>query len=311
MFFHRIIKKIFVFSVILGVFLLMLGLYVWITFMYVTRSSLIEDPGLLISHKWKNFSTYKGIPMIVHQTWKDRNVPEVWWAAQKTWRIRKCGKMEITYLFWDDLMLRKFMSDTFPWFIETYDSYPFDIQRVDVARYFLLYCFGGIYSDLDIACRQNAIDKILNSLSASQGIVLMETNPSGISNDLMIAAKHHPFMGYVISGLISAKRNYIIPFFTVMLTTGSIYLTRKDQFYNIQSQILHINNSLYGHKYFVHFKGGSWHGSDAKVLWLLYTNLKNRVSVSLFFKMFFLTFLFAFTLIIVKAVKRKRRYIMG
>ncbi|VDI62458.1 Hypothetical predicted protein [Mytilus galloprovincialis] len=174
----------------------------------------MKDPGFLISHEWSNFSTYKGISMIVNQTWKDGNVPEVWQKApQKTWRKQKCGKTEITYLFWDDLMLRKFINDTFTWFIETYDSYPYNIQRLDVARYFLLFCFGGIYSDLDIAC-PNAIDNILNSLSALQGIVLMETKPSVVSNDLMIAAKHHPFMEYVIFGLLPAKKNYIISYFT-------------------------------------------------------------------------------------------------
>jgi len=38
----------------------------------------------------------------------------------------------------------------YPWFLETFDSYPYNIERADVIRYFALYHFGGIYLDLDL-----------------------------------------------------------------------------------------------------------------------------------------------------------------
>ena len=37
----------------------------------------------------------------------------------------------------------------YPWFLETYDGYPYPIQRADSIRYFVLHHFGGIYIDLD------------------------------------------------------------------------------------------------------------------------------------------------------------------
>lgn len=37
----------------------------------------------------------------------------------------------------------------YPWFLETFDSYPYPIQRADAIRYFVLHHFGGIYIDLD------------------------------------------------------------------------------------------------------------------------------------------------------------------
>jgi mannosyltransferase OCH1-like enzyme len=38
------------------------------------------------------------------------------------------------------------------WFLETFDSYPYPIQRADAIRYFVLHHFGGIYIDLDDVC---------------------------------------------------------------------------------------------------------------------------------------------------------------
>jgi inositol phosphorylceramide mannosyltransferase catalytic subunit len=40
----------------------------------------------------------------------------------------------------------------YPWFLETYDSYLYAIQRADSLRYFLLAHYGGIYLDLDDVC---------------------------------------------------------------------------------------------------------------------------------------------------------------
>lgn len=42
----------------------------------------------------------------------------------------------------------------YPWFLPTYRSYAYAIQRVDVVRYFLLHHYGGLYLDLDVGCKK-------------------------------------------------------------------------------------------------------------------------------------------------------------
>ena len=37
----------------------------------------------------------------------------------------------------------------YPWFLETWDAYPFNIERADAIRYFVLAHYGGVYIDLD------------------------------------------------------------------------------------------------------------------------------------------------------------------
>ena len=51
--------------------------------------------------------------------------------------------------FWTDESSRDFIAKEYSDFLETYDSYPYTIQRADVIRYFVLVHYGGTYIDLD------------------------------------------------------------------------------------------------------------------------------------------------------------------
>lgn len=47
---------------------------------------------------------------------------------------------------------RDFIAKEYPWFLETFDNYPHNIQRADAIRYFVLAHYGGTYIDLDDVC---------------------------------------------------------------------------------------------------------------------------------------------------------------
>jgi mannosyltransferase OCH1-like enzyme len=58
---------------------------------------------------------------------------------------------------------------------------------LDIAgRYFLLYHYGGVYSDLDIGCNNQSIRRILASIEENQGVSVMEVKPYGFSLDKFI-----------------------------------------------------------------------------------------------------------------------------
>ncbi len=59
-------------------------------------------------------------------------------------------------IVWDDDMLLEFIQVEFPWFLPTYTGYSKNIQRVDAARCFLLYKFGGLYADIDVEVHDDA-----------------------------------------------------------------------------------------------------------------------------------------------------------
>lgn len=91
----------------------------------------------------------QGIPCIIHQTWRDHNVPEAFEQMSHSWR-NKHPQWE--YRFWTDEMNRDFIASNFPSFLPVYDNYPTAIQRVDAVRYLVLYKYGGFYIDMDFEC---------------------------------------------------------------------------------------------------------------------------------------------------------------
>jgi len=91
------------------------------------------------------------VPPTLHQSWKacGRLLPD-----HARWRTR-CARVlpaNWTLLLWSDDANRRLVQTFFPSFLSTYDGYDSHIKRVDAARYFYLYLFGGVYIDLDVHC---------------------------------------------------------------------------------------------------------------------------------------------------------------
>jgi len=221
------------------------------------------------------------IPKIIHQTYINETIPEKWKEP-----VQQCLEMHADYEYklWTDASSRTFIAAEYPWFIDTYDNYPFPIQRADAIRYFVLAHFGGTYIDLDDGCARR-LDP-LNSYPAW----LHRTLPTGISNDAMASAPHHPFFLYVIESLSSYDRNWGLPYITVMYTTGPLFLSVLWKNYmssgkNIGDgkdggRVRILMNDDYHQKpwsFFNTFVGSSWHGDDARFIfwmgdnWLLLT----------------------------------------
>lgn len=93
------------------------------------------------------------IPKIIHQTWKTDQVPEQWQSSVQ--KYRDLEEKGFKYMLWTDADNRNLIQQDFPWFLEQFDSYPYGIQRADAIRYFILYKYGGVYSDLDIQPKDN------------------------------------------------------------------------------------------------------------------------------------------------------------
>jgi len=233
------------------------------------------------------------IPRIVHQTWKTENIPPEWEASRNSWLSTCCN---YTYMFWTDKSIREFISAEFPWFLSTFDSYPYDIQRIDAARILLLYYFGGIYSDLDII-RLDHCNHNINELRRFDA-VLPQTKPLGVSNDFMMAAPRHPFFLQLVNSLTSSDGWWLgTKYLRVMLSTGPLFITFQLQKYNRvindfkrrnseaneeQSSETHFSktkasvyvlpNECYGGNncFLKHVKGNSWHGLDAVIILSFY-----------------------------------------
>ncbi|KAJ9627134.1 CSG1/SUR1-like protein [Taxawa tesnikishii (nom. ined.)] len=222
------------------------------------------------------------IPKIIHQTYINESIPPVWQEAQAS--CLELHKDDWEYKLWTDAKSRDFIAAEYPWFLETFENYEYPIQRADAIRYFVLAHYGGIYIDLDDGCNRR-LDPLL-----SYPAWVRRTVPTGISNDVMGAVPRHPFFLRVIDDLQKYNRNWILPYISVMASTGPLFLSIIWRHWTTEG--LNVGDGPEGGRirilwpdeynnhswsFFTHHLGNSWHGKDVRLIfwmgrnWLLLT----------------------------------------
>lgn len=188
------------------------------------------------------------------------------------------------YMLWTDKMSRELIEKDYPWFLPVFDSYPYNIQRADVIRYFVLHKYGGVYMDLDIGCAR-PMDPLLRF-----DVIVPRTIPVGVSNDLILATKGHPFLVTMIENLKSFNHAFITPYATVMFSTGPMFVSAMYHKFSQQhvarqsapdaidagfEGVRVLPKALYGKNvdeseapdsFYRHYYGSSWHSGDAGFL---------------------------------------------
>lgn len=185
------------------------------------------------------------------------------------------------YMLWTDAGSRDFIAEHYGWFLDTFDGYIYPIQRADAIRYFVLHYYGGVYLDLDVGCLR-PLDPLL-----VYPVILPKTIPVGVSNDLMFAAKGHPFLAQTIHNLITFDHSWVLNYPTVMFSTGPMFLSAQYGLYTAShpptaelpgGEVRILPKSLYGknakpeeapHSFFSHYYGSSWHADDAAFIGFL------------------------------------------
>lgn len=246
------------------------------------------------------------VPRLVHQTWKDHEVPARWRGSHAAWVASWGEERPFTLLLWSDAALEDFVDRFFPWFGPHYRAYGVHIQRVDAARYFLLYAMGGIYADLDVGFRRSSQwQDVLRS-----ELTLPTTEPLGLSNDFMAGAPGHPFFGVLCRRLLSplaSPRWIYTRFFTVMFSTGPSFVSTQLVGFRLARSaqglpaevypvvdggagagtggaggVLLLAPTLYdsGADSIVgHVHGASWHDTSTSLLWQWYDMLPEAVAL--------------------------------
>lgn len=146
-----------------------------------------------------------GIPPVVHQLApKNRDKwPLIWNKCQKSWK-QEFRKPEFSYQMWNDSSLRRFVKQYYPEHYDFYLELPKKINRIDLARYFILHRLGGIYADMDYECLENFYDR-LNTRKAS----VVESpyhSQERVQNSLMASPRGNQFWLRVI---LEAKKRFL------------------------------------------------------------------------------------------------------
>jgi hypothetical protein len=196
------------------------------------------------------------IPKIIHQTapsditkWHSS-----WFEYQKSWKNHFSN---YEYKIWTDEDLKNLIQKKYEWFFDTYNDYDINIKRIDAARYFLLYEYGGIYVDMDFECINNFEHEIPENT-----VSIAETGSLGVcrmENALMISPKKHEFWTIVFDELVKNKNSH------VFTATGPILIEKCINIYNNKKNInTNINildrkkYSLQNKYYAIHHQTGVW-----------------------------------------------------
>lgn len=170
------------------------------------------------------------IPRIVHQTWKTGQIPDEWQPFADSWRAHHPAW---EYRLWTDADNRRLIAERYAWFLATYDAFPRDIQRVDAAKYFILFTHGGVYADLDCECVR-AVDPLM----ARGGAIVSRTRDGVIDCAFLASPAGHRFWPAVFSQLqrptLAGRLLRYVPGFQashVLLTTGTRMMTRAVRAY--------------------------------------------------------------------------------
>ena len=146
-----------------------------------------------------------GIPAIIHQIWKDEDIPPVWRCFAESW---KRHHPEWEYRLWTDRSARNYVAENYPEALPAYDAFPYDIQRADFARYLILHGCGGVYADLDMECLRPVSPLLVGRTfvaclepekhARAQGVGKM------VCNAFMASVPRHPFLTQVIGSLTAS-----------------------------------------------------------------------------------------------------------
>lgn len=177
------------------------------------------------------------IPKIIHLTYKDHNIPSCWKSTIPAWK-KYHPDWEIR--FWTDEDNRNLIQTKYKWFLSTYDSYEYGIQRADAVRYFILYTYGGIYSDMDIEPVKN-FDKLFKKKINQNVYLIRSTNVSYITNCFMVSKPGSKFWESVFREMKKVANSpsllWVGKHLTVMNTTGPMMINKVYDNYKNKNEI--------------------------------------------------------------------------
>lgn len=196
-------------------------LFIFLLFYFINKH--INKPKYI----YEKFTENMNIPKIIHQTapndkskWKKE-----WYTCQDTW-LKFFPEPEYKHIMWYDEDLDNLILKDFPSFYEIYKSYEKNIQRIDIARYFILYKYGGIYADMDYMCMKNFYD-----LLPSDKVSISESpykNNEFLQNALMASNIKNDFWLKVIDEAIVRKDSNNVLFTTGPRLISHVYLLNKE-----------------------------------------------------------------------------------
>eukprot|EP00055_Hartaetosiga_balthica_P014939 m.85180 g.85180 ORF g.85180 m.85180 type:complete len:477 (-) comp8732_c0_seq2:321-1751(-) len=111
-----------------------------------------------------------GIPLVIHQTWKDEKLPSDCINSVSSWKT--VNNRTVKHMFYTDADIQKYIDTRHPELISAWKRMK-PIHKADFFRYIILNDVGGYYADIDVSCRQpiHLWTKIYGIFEANVGFI--------------------------------------------------------------------------------------------------------------------------------------------
>lgn len=175
------------------------------------------------------------IPKIIHQTYKDYNLPETYKLCQS--EIKKLHP-DFEYRFYTDEDIDNIIKNEFPEYYERFNELPRMIMKIDMFRYFLMYKYGGLYADMDYLMFKpfDILDKAV-VIPTNRDILNGEITSLG--NCFFASVPNHPFWKSLIDTLHILDRKSLPyeGFDNVIKSTGPLFVFNMYKRYKNKNEI--------------------------------------------------------------------------
>ena len=198
------------------------------------------------------------IPKIIHQIWwqGENNIPKTYPDYRSSWKNKN---KDFNYIFWDQNTIEKLVDNYFPFIKNKFNSLSKMIQKIDIAKYMILYHYGGIYVDIDSECLK-PINNLIKTFDKKK-ILLTEFNLNPlekllafgktkgvvVQNGFMGSTRSHTFWLHCLKVFENEdmnKKKYETQLKYIFRTTGPGLLTESYHSYPNKNDITILSSEL-------------------------------------------------------------------
>jgi len=142
------------------------------------------------------------IPKIIHQTYKNYNLPDIYKMCQN--EIKRLHN-DFEYRFYTDDDMDILMKTDFPEYYDKFNELPRMIMKIDMFRYFLMYKYGGLYTDMDYLMF-NPFDLLNEKVVIPCNREDENGNPICLGNCIFASQPNHPYWKLLMDTLFTIDR---------------------------------------------------------------------------------------------------------
>ena len=185
----------------------------------------------------------KHIPKVIHQIWWQgiNKIPDKYQSFRQSWIDNHKGWNVIC---WDKKKILELVKFYYPHLLKLIKFYPNMIQKIDMAKYIILYHHGGFYVDMDTICNKSL--KNLYNIPEYQKYNFicskMEIVPfiKIINNGIIFSKPRHPLLKILISNLEKNKEQlfYQNQDLYIMESTGPIFYNDLIEDYDLKDVLI-------------------------------------------------------------------------